>query len=92
MPSIGTETARCALPTGRRIWAFLGDSGDRVKLGGPMLSEDGSRMIGSMLVIEAESLQEARNWAAGDPYKKADLFASVDIRPWKAAVGTTTIT
>ena len=57
-----------------------------------MLSEDGSRMIGSMLVIEAESLQEARNWAAGDPYKKADLFASVDIRPWKAAVGTTTIT
>ena len=71
---------------------FLGESGDRVKLGGPMLSEDGSRMIGSMLVIEAESLQEARDWAAGDPYKKADLFASVDIRPWKAAVGTTTIT
>ncbi len=71
--------------------AFLGESGDRVKLGGPMLSEDGSRMVGSMLVIEAESLQEAQDWAAGDPYKKADLFASVDIRPWKAAVGTTSI-
>lgn len=70
---------------------FLGASGDRVKLGGPMLSDDGSRMVGSMLVIEAETLKEAQDWAAGDPYKKADLFASVDIRPWKAAVGTTTI-
>lgn len=72
--------------------AFLGKSGDRVKLGGPMLSADGGKMVGSMLVIEAESLQEAQDWAAGDPYKNADLFASVDIRPWKAAVGSTTIT
>ena len=70
---------------------FLGGSGDRVKLGGPMLSEDGSRMVGAMLVIEAESLQEAKDWAANDPYKKADLFTCVDIRPWKAAVGTTSI-
>ncbi len=71
--------------------AFLGETGDSVKLGGPMLSEDGSRMVGSMLVIEAASLQEVRNWAANDPYKKADLFASVDIRPWKAVAGTTPI-
>jgi uncharacterized protein YciI len=71
---------------------FLGKAGNAVKLAGPLLSDDGSRMVGSMLVIEAESLADARAWAAGDPYKAADLFESVDIRPWKAAVGSTTIT
>jgi len=71
---------------------FLGEAGDRVKLAGPLLSDDGSRMVGSMLVIEAESLADASAWAANDPYKAADLFESVDIRPWKAAIGTTTIT
>ena len=45
----------------------------------------------SMLVIEADSTADARAWAANDPYKHADLFESVDIRPWKAALGTTTI-
>ena len=70
---------------------FLGESGDRVKLAGPLLSDDGSRMVGSMLVIEADSTADARAWAANDPYRHADLFESVNIRPWKAALGTTTI-
>jgi len=70
---------------------FLAQAGTNVKLAGPLLSEDGSAMVGSMLVIEAESLAEARAWADNDPYRKADLFVSVDIRPWKAALGTTSI-
>jgi len=39
-------------------------------------------MNGSLVVIEAASLQAAKEIAAGDPYAKAGLFASVEIRPW----------
>jgi uncharacterized protein len=71
--------------------AFLKANADAVRLGGPFLSDDGSRMVGSMLVIEAEDLAAAKAWAAGDPYAKAGVFENVDIRPWKAVVGTTQI-
>ena len=39
-------------------------------------------MNGSLLVIEAPTLEAARRIAAGDPFAKAGLFASVDIRAW----------
>jgi len=72
--------------------AFLKENAAIVRLGGPFLSDDASRMVGSMLVIEAESLAAARDWAAGDPYAHAGVFEHVDIRPWKAVVGTTQVT
>jgi len=71
--------------------AFLKENAAMVRLGGPFLSEDGGRMVGSLLIIEAEDLGAARIWAAGDPYAKAGVFESVDIRPWRAVVGTTQI-
>ena len=33
------------------------------------------------------SLDEARAWAAADPYAKAGLFQSVAIREWKKVIG-----
>ena len=43
-------------------------------------------MNGSLIVIEASSLDDARNIAAGDPFAKLGIFANVDIRPWLWAV------
>ena len=37
---------------------------------------------GSLIVIDAASLEAAREIAAGDPYAAAGLFAAVEIRPW----------
>jgi len=62
---------------------YVDASGEMVKLGGPLLSEDGADMVGSMLIIETDSLAAAQNWAAGDPYAAAGLFQSVQIHPWK---------
>ena len=70
---------------------FLKESAAMVRLGGPLLSDDGGRMIGSMLVIEAETVAEAQAWAARDPYAKGGVFERVDIHPWRAVVGTTQI-
>jgi uncharacterized protein YciI len=54
-----------------------------VRLGGPFLDGSGD-MAGSMIIIEAADLAAAKAWAANDPYAKAGLFASSDVRPWKA--------
>lgn len=63
--------------------AFLENLGERVFIAGPCVSEDGARMIGSLLVIECADMAAARALADSDPYAKAGLFASVDIRAWR---------
>jgi len=59
----------------------------RLMLAGPLLAADGKTMIGSLIVIEARSLDDATAFAAGDPYRTANLSASVDIRPWNWTTG-----
>ena len=48
---------------------------------GPFLDADG-KPNGSLVVVRADSLDDAKAISAADPYAKAGLFASVDIRPW----------
>ena len=54
----------------------------RVKIGGPMMSDDGATPLGSMLVVETETLDEARALFAQDPYALAGLWASTSVRPF----------
>jgi len=62
--------------------AYLETLGEMLVFAGPFIGEDGTTMDGSLIVIEATSLDTARAIAAGDPFAKAGLFATVDIRPW----------
>ncbi len=62
--------------------AYVKETG-AVRLGGPFLNAQGE-MAGSMIIIEQPDLAAARNWQTNDPYAKAGLFASSDLRPWKA--------
>jgi uncharacterized protein YciI len=57
----------------------------QAKLGGPFLDANGN-MIGSLVVLEADTLQAAQDWAANDPYQKAGVFASSQTRPWKSTI------
>ena len=54
-----------------------------VKIGGPFLDADGD-MNGSLIVFDAANIEAAKAWHANDPYVKAGLFASSEVRPWKA--------
>lgn len=38
---------------------------------------------GSLLIVEFDSLEDAKAWADGDPYVAAGLFESVVIKPFK---------
>jgi uncharacterized protein len=62
--------------------AYLESLGEALLFAGPFTETDGVTMNGSLVVIEAGSLDAARKVAAGDPFAKAGLFANVDIRPW----------
>ena len=64
---------------------YLSGLGDQLKFAGPFLGEE-AKPNGSLVVIEAASLEAARQIAANDPYAKAGLFSSVDIRPWNWAI------
>lgn len=66
--------------------AYLEGLGDALKFAGPFTAEDGETMNGSLVVVEADSLQAARAIADGDPFAKAGVFASVEIRPWKWSI------
>ena len=63
---------------------FIRDSGI-VRMAGPLI-EDGE-MRGSLLILEADDLAAAQNWAAHDPYKAAGLFGSTEVVEWKKVIG-----
>lgn len=63
-------------------FAFIRETGC-LKIGGPYLNEKGE-MCGSLIIFEAADLEAARAWHAQDPYVKAGLFETSDVRPWKA--------
>ncbi len=67
--------------------AFLKDLGDQMKTAGPFMNEDGSEPRGSLVIVEADSLEDAKAIAARDPYNKAGVFESVEVRPWKWLFG-----
>ncbi len=65
--------------------AYLAETGV-VEMAGPFLDAEGG-MCGSLLVLDVSDLAAAQGWAANDPYAKAGLFASVDVREWKKVIG-----
>lgn len=66
--------------------AHLGwlQAGGAVRMAGPLI-QDGE-MRGSLIVVEADSLADARAWTGDDPYKAAGLFDSVEVIEWKQVI------
>jgi hypothetical protein len=57
---------------------------------GPLQTDDGGGMTGSLLVLDFPDRRAAEDFAAGDPYARAGLFASVEIHRWKRVFPTGT--
>ncbi|RWA56425.1 hypothetical protein AU476_03665 [Cupriavidus sp. UYMSc13B] len=58
-----------------------------VRLGGPTLDVSGDAMNGTLLVIEAEQIEDVERFLHGDPYMHAGLFERIEIRPWNWSLG-----
>ncbi len=59
--------------------------GDSLLLAGPFLNDRGEG-VGSIVIIESESLDTARAAFARDPFVTEGLFDQVTIKPWKATI------
>ena len=67
---------------------YVKSAGQRLIFAGPYLSEnDKPAPVGSLIVIDAESLAAAKLFAENDPYAKAGLFDAVEIRALKPVLG-----
>ena len=53
----------------------------KLAFAGPFLNAEG-KPDGSLVVVEAPDLAAAQALSAADPYAKAGLFESVEIRQW----------
>ena len=57
-----------------------------IELAGPMLSDDGEHMLGSVFILEADSADSVRAFNAEDPYTTAGLWGNVVIRPFRQVI------
>lgn len=62
--------------------AYRKGLGGRLQLAGPLLSEEGKPM-GSLVLLEADSLVEAKTIAHSDPYAAAGLFDQILVHGYK---------
>jgi hypothetical protein len=68
---------------------FLASLGDKLVMCGPFLNDAGEG-CGSIVILEADSLEDAREKLSHDPYAKAGLFEQVTVKPWRLAINNTT--
>ena len=64
---------------------YLKSLGKTLKFAGPFL-DDNEKPDGTLIVVEAKSLEEAKSFAENDPYAKAGLFSDMKIRRWRWGV------
>lgn len=58
------------------------DRAGRVLIAGPLFADDGRTPAGSLIVLEAASLDEVRDLAGRDPYVVEGVFARHEVRPF----------
>ena len=56
--------------------AYLAQVADRMAFAGPLLSDDGKTMIGSLLAIDFDSREAAEQWQADEPFTRASVYAT----------------
>ena len=82
----GVEHRMAVRPTHLK---FLDTLGDKLVFAGPFLDAD-DKPTGSLVVIEAAGLDEAKTMAAADPYVLEKVFASYEVKRWNWAINNPT--
>lgn len=60
-------------------FAYLEEYADSLVLGGAMLADDGVTRIGSVLILNLPSREDAERFSANEPLRKAGVFREVKI-------------
>ena len=59
--------------------AYLGVMAERIAFAGPLTTDDGHTMIGSLLAIEFDSRDAAHAWLGAEPFTRAGLYAGTSV-------------
>jgi uncharacterized protein len=62
--------------------AYLATSPVKTLISGPLLAADGETMIGSFFLYDGDDLGEVVRFIRDDPFNKAGIWGSVDVRPF----------
>ena len=60
--------------------AYLATMADRMAFAGPFTHDDGTTMLGSLLVIDFPDRGAAHAWLAEEPFTKAGLYGSTSVQ------------
>ena len=63
--------------------AYMRQHAQQVVLGGPLLSGDGKRRIGVLVVFETDNEEAAHRFVCEEPYNKAGLFERTLLTPFQ---------
>lgn len=66
--------------------AYLKNAPIKILIAGPYTSVDGSKKIGSMLVVEAETLEQAKGFQQSDPFALNGVWNEVSVYPYLKSI------
>lgn len=66
--------------------AYLKSASIKILMAGPYTSADGDKKIGSMLVVEAETLKQVEEFQQSDPFALNGVWNEVSVNPYLKAI------
>jgi hypothetical protein len=69
----------------QRHLEYLESQVGRIIAGGGFFNQDGSLVIGGMLIVDVDTREQADAFIKNDPFSSEDLFERVEIVRWKAS-------
>lgn len=66
--------------------AYLKSASIKILIAGPYTSVGSDKKIGSMLVVEAETLDQALQFQCNDPFALNDVWSEVSVNPYLKSI------
>lgn len=83
----GVGEVRDRLRPSHREHLHSGAFGVEALAGGRLTSDDGTRVIGTMIVVRAESRAQVAQFMKADPYAQGGIFDRTEIERWDWGFG-----
>lgn len=62
---------------------YLNRFKDRFVGSGPMVTDDGETVNGTIMILDMPSRDALDHWLAQEPYHAAGIYGSIEIRRWR---------
>jgi uncharacterized protein YciI len=63
--------------------AYLNEHSDKIMVRGPLLNEEGTESMGSVLLLDVPDLDAGRDFLKGEPFHKSGVYKDVTFHRWR---------